>query len=92
MFACEDVLEADIGVLQKVHLARAVLGITGVVLHDALDLQVVGNVEGDRSSNNVPCNGLGARRGGEGARVSFRKLEWEPMGFVFIWGRGVTYW
>lgn len=89
MFNCEDrlvnlvrtlttldnLLEALICILQQVHFTRAVLGIAGVVLHDALRLQVGRNVEGNRASNNVPRNRLGTRRGCKRACVSLVQVR-----------------
>lgn len=86
----KDLLEALVGVLQEVDLARAVLGKASVVLHDALGLQVCGDVDGDGCSNHVPRNGFGARGGSEGARVPFEEISFRATNGGYVLVR--TYW
>lgn len=67
-----NLLQANHGVLQQVHLARGVLSVARVELHDALGLLVGSDINVEGGSNNIPGDRLSARRSGEGSGVPLR--------------------
>lgn len=55
--------------IEEVDLARVVLGVSGVELHDLLDLKEGLDVSGDGVPDDIPGDSLGARRSGKRSSI-----------------------